>query len=164
VQPSKPLGFRYSFVVKEGDGQDREVDAATAAKSGGRAHLTMEANQDGYLQVLTAIGSEEPQVLFPAEQTAQPLVPVAAGNRIEVPLPPSVGREPITLTVRLSRKPFESGREQTRAVSDRISSDLVVESVSPGGPAGLQEQAVYVVSQDLSPTTDLTLDIPLSLP
>ena len=161
TKPVHLLGLRYSFVVTESDGRDREVDAVTAANSGGRARLTLGANQDGYLQVLATIGSEEPRVLFPAEQTAQPLAPVTARNRIEVPLPSTVEGVPVTLTVRLSRTPFESGGQQRRTASARTSSDLLVESVSPGGPGGPQEQAVYAVSQDPSPAADLTLNIPL---
>ncbi|HSE59164.1 MAG TPA: hypothetical protein VLA99_10730 [Nitrospiraceae bacterium] len=164
TKPVRPLGLRYSFVVTGSDGRDREVDAATAAKSGGRARLALEANQDGYLQVLMAIGSDEPRVLFPAEQAAQPFAPVTAHNRIEVPLPSAIEGVPVMLTVRLSRAPFGSSGQQRRTASARTSSDLLVEFVSPGGPGGPQEQAVYAVSQDPSPAADLTLNIPLHPP
>ncbi|CAI4031068.1 hypothetical protein DNFV4_01499 [Nitrospira tepida] len=164
TKPVHLLGLRYSFVVTGSDGRNREVDAVMAANSGGRARLTLEANQDGYLQVLATIGSEEPRVLFPAEQTAQPFAPVTARNRIEVPLPSAVeGIMPATLTVRLSRTPFDSGDQQKRTASGRTSSDLLVESVSPGGPGGPQEQAVYAVSQDLSSASDLSIEIPLNV-
>ena len=53
----KPLGLRYGFVVRGTDGQDREVDAATASKSTDPVHLTVETNQDAYLQIWKTVGS-----------------------------------------------------------------------------------------------------------
>src|SRR5262245_2843910 len=47
---ARHLGLRYSFVVRGTDGQEREVDPA-AAKNIQPLFLTMEANQDAYLQV-----------------------------------------------------------------------------------------------------------------
>ena len=47
----RPLGLRYSFVVRGTDGQEQEMDAAAASKSIQPVFLTVEANQDAYLQV-----------------------------------------------------------------------------------------------------------------
>jgi hypothetical protein len=157
----QPLGLRYSFVVKGSDGQDREVDAATAAKSGGRVRLTIETNQDGYLQILKTAGSMASQILFPAEEIARPFFRLIGGNRIDVPLPTVGDESPITLTVRLSREPFESGREQEAISPGRASAPLLTESVSPAGPSDLEEQAVYVISQDRSASTQIVVSIPI---
>jgi hypothetical protein len=157
----EPLGLRYSFVVKRSDGQDREVNAATAAKSGGQARLTVEGNQDGYLQILKTAGSMAPQILFPAEETARPSFRLIGGNRIDVPLPTVGDGSPITLTVRLSREPFESGKEQEAISPGRTSAHLLTESVSPAGPTDLEEQAVYVVSRDRSAFAQIVVSIPI---
>ncbi len=115
----KPLGLRYGFVVRGTDGQDREVDAATASKSTDPLHLTVEANQDAYLQIWKTVGSSTPQLLLPEKDTGQISLKIAAGQRRNIPL--STGSEPVTLTVRLSRVPFGPITRQEAAMFDRIS-------------------------------------------
>ncbi|MGQ0809990.1 MAG: hypothetical protein ACT4OO_02040 [Nitrospiraceae bacterium] len=159
AKPVNPLGLRYSFVVREADRQDREVDAITASKSGGQARLTVEANQDGYVQILMAVGASAPQALFPAEETGQSSIKIVAGNRYDVPLTTATDGERITLIVRLSREPLKPVRGQEAA--GRLSSNLLVELVTPGGPTGAQEQAVYVTNQDPSPTAEIVVEIPV---
>lgn len=163
MPPRGPFGLRYSFVVKGGDGRDREVDAATAATNGKQIRLTVETNQDGYLRILKTAGSMPPLVLFPEEHTARSFIHILPGNRIEFSLSPGSEEPSITLTIQLSREPFGSRKEQEPSSLTRIAADPLVESVAPGGPSGLQERAVYVVSQDSSPAAQLSIDIPLPL-
>ena len=155
----RPLGLRYSFVVRGKDGQDREVDAATAAKSTVPVRLTVEANQDAYLQVWKAVGSSTPQLLWPENGTGQISLRIAAGQRQYIPLPTDSGR--VTLTARLSRVPFSPITRQEAAMSDRLSPTQLQESFTASSPTGSQEEATYVVNQDPSPTVQIAVDITL---
>ena len=154
----RPLGLRYSFVVHGTDGQEREVDAATASKNIEPVFLTVEANQDAYLQVWKTVDSSTPQLLLPEKETGQISLKMTAGQRQHIPLPIKSG--PITLTARLSRVPFSPITKQEAAMSDRFSPNQLQESFTASGPTGSQEQATYVVNQDLSTTTQLAVDIP----
>jgi hypothetical protein len=156
----KPLGLRYSFVLRGVDGQDQEVGAVTALKSMGPAQLAVEANQDAYLQVWQTVGSSTPQLLFPEKETGQISLKISARQQQYIPLPTESG--PVTLTARLSRVPFGPITRQEAAMFDRLSPNQLQESIAPSGAAGSQEQATYVVNQDLSPTALLTVEIPLT--
>jgi hypothetical protein len=155
----KPLGLRHSFVIRGADGQDQEVDAATVLKSTEPVRLTVEANQDAYLQIWKTVGSLTPQLLLPEKKTGQISLKIAAGQRQQIPLP--LEGEPLTLTARLSRVPFGPITRQEAAMFDRISPNQLQESIAPSGAAGSQEQATYVVNQNLSPTGQLSVEIPL---
>jgi len=153
----RPLGLRYSFVVRGTDGQEREVDAATAAKSMQPVFLTMEANQDAYLQVWKTVGSSTPQLLWPEKATGQISLKMTAGQRQLIPLPRE--SEPVTLTARLSRVPSEPITRQETAMFDRRSPNQLQEFIMPIGAAGSQERATYVVNQDPSTTAQIAVDM-----
>jgi hypothetical protein len=154
----KPLGLRYSFVVRETDGQEQEVDAPTASKSTEPVHLTVEANQDAYLQVWKTVGSSTRQLLWPEKKTDQTSLKMIAGQRQQIPLP--IEKEPITLTARLFRVPPESITRQDGALYKRLSPTQLQEFITPGGTAGSQERATYVINQDSSTTAQITVEIP----
>jgi len=156
----RPLGLRYSFVVRGTDGQEREVDAATASKSVQPVFLTMEANQDAYLQVWKTVGSSTPQLLWPENETGQFSLKMTAGQRQHIPLPMESG--PVTLTAHLSRIPTGSITRQETAMFDRLSSNQLQESITASNRTGSQEHATYVVNQDPSTTVQLAVDITLS--
>jgi hypothetical protein len=156
----KPLGLRYSFVIRGSEGLDREVDAATASKTAGQARVMLEPNQDAYVQVWERVGSSTPQLLFPEKDSGQISVKILAGQRQSIPLPIESG--PFALTVRLSRVPFGPIRRQEAAMLDRPSLNQLQESITSSSPAGTQENATYVVNQDPSLNTQLVVEIPLS--
>jgi hypothetical protein len=156
----RPLGLRYSFVVRGTDGQEREVVEATASKSIQSVFLTVEANQDAYLQVWKAVGSSAPQLLWPEKETGQISLKITAGQRQHIPLPMESG--PVTLTAHLSRVPSGPITRQEAAMFDRLSSNQLQESITPSGAAGSQERATYVVNQDPSTTVQIAVDITLS--
>jgi len=151
-----PLGLRYSFVIRGSDGQDREVDTVTASKSTEPTHLTVETNQDGYLQVWRLEGSSTPQLLFPEKDSGQISMKILAGQRQAVPLPTESG--PVTLTARLSRSPFGPITRQEAAMLDRPSPNQLQETIT--SPSS-QEHATYVVNQDPSPAAQIVVEIPL---
>ena len=151
----KPLGLRYSFVIRGSDGQDREVDAVTASKSIEPTHLTVEANQDGYLQVWRMEGSSTPQLLFPEKDSGQISMKILAGQRQVIPLPTE--NVPFTFTARLSRVPFGPITRQEATMLDRPSPDQLQETITS---TSLQEHATYVVNQDPSPAAQIVVEIP----
>ena len=153
----KPLGLRYSFVVRGTDGQEREVDAATAAKSMQPVFLSVEANQDGYLQVWKTSGSSTPRLLWPEKETGQIALKMIAGRRQQIPLP--MESRPITLTVRLSRVLPEPITKEEAVMPDRLSPTQLQESTTPSNRPGFQEHAAYVVNQDLSIAAQIAVDI-----
>ncbi len=142
----RPLGLRYSFAVRGTDGQEREVDAATAAKSIQPVFLTVEANQDAYLQVWKTVGPSTPQLLWPEKETGQASLKMTAGQRELIPLP--MENKPITLTAHLSLVPPGPITKQEDAMYERRSPTQLQEFITPSGTTGSQEHATYVVNQD----------------
>ena len=152
----RPLGLRYSFVIRGADGQEREVDATTASKSIQPVFLTVEANQNAYLQVWKTVGSSTPQLLWPGKETGQISLKMAAEKRQNIPLP--MERGPVTLTARLSRIPSEPITKQEAAMFERLSPTQLQESITASNQTGSQERATYVVNQDPSTTAQVTVD------
>jgi hypothetical protein len=160
VAQLRPLGLRYSFVVRGTDGQEREVDAATASKSTEPMRLTVEANQDAYLQVWETVGSSTPQLLWPEKDSGQASLKITAGQRQYIPL--SIGSGPATLKARLSRVPSESIATPETGMADRLSPNQLQESISASDRTGTQERATYVVNPDPSTVAQVAVDITLS--
>jgi len=160
VAPLRPLGLRYSFVVRGTDGQEQEADVATALKSSEPVHLTVEANQDAYLQVWERVGSSTPQLLWPEKESSQTSLKITAGQRQHIPL--SMESGPITLTARLSRVPSESITTPETGMANRLSPNQVQESITANNRTGSQERATYVVNPDPSTAAQVAVDIILS--
>jgi hypothetical protein len=155
----RPLGLRYSFVVRGTDAPEREVDEATASKSVRPVFLTVEANQDAYLQVWKAVGSSTPQLLWPEKETGQISLKITARQRQYISLPMESG--PVTLTVRLSRVPPGPTTRHEGATFDRLSLNQLQESITASNQPGSKERATYVVKQDPSTTAQIAVDITL---
>jgi len=155
----KPLGLRYSFVVRGTDGQEREVDAATASKSTEPIFLTMEANQEAYLQVWKTAGSSTPQLYWPQKETGQVSLTMTAGRRQQIALPMERGH--VTFTAHLSRVPFGPTTEHEAPMFDRLSPNQIQESITASDQTGSHEQATYVVSQDPSIPTQIVVEMTL---
>ena len=156
----RPLGLRYSFAVRGTDGQEREVDAATAAKSIQPVFLTVEANQDAYLQVWKTVGPSTPQLLWPEKETGQASLKMTAGQRELIPLP--MENKPITLTAHLSLVPPGPITKQEGAMYERRSPTQLQEFITPSGTTGSQEHATYIVNKNRSTTAQLAVEIILS--
>jgi hypothetical protein len=153
--PGKPLGLRYSFVISTPDGQDQEIDAAAASRISTPVQLTIETNQDGYIQVWRNVGSANTQLLLPQKDSGHISQKIQAGQRQRLVLPADSG----TVIVRLSRIPFGPISRQEAALLNRRSPNLLQESATTPHPTGSQELASYVISQDLSPTAEIAVDI-----
>jgi len=160
VAPLRPLGLRYSFVTRGTDGQEQEADVATALKSTEPVYLTVEANQDAYLQIWETVGSSTPQLLWPRKESGQTVLKITAGQRQHIPL--SIGRGPATLTARLSRVPSESFTRQETGMLDPLSPNQLQESIAASNRIGSPERATYVVNPDPAITAQVAVDITLS--
>ncbi len=160
VAQLRPLGLRYSLVVRGTNGQEQEVDAATASKNIQPVFLTVEANQDANLQIWKTVGSSAPQLLWPEKKTAQTSQKIIAGQRQYISLPMESG--PVTLTVRLSRVPPAPTTRHEGAMFDRLSLSQFQESITATNQPSSKERATYVVKQDPSTTAQVAVDITLS--
>ena len=154
---SKPLGLRYGFVIRETNGQDREVDATTAANNRELLYLAVEPNQDAYLQIWQSAGPTTPQLLFPEKESGQISSKILARQRQLISVPTASG----TITVRLSRMPFGPISRQEAIMLGRSSPGQIQETVTAGTPTAKPEQATYVVNQDLSSTAQIAVQTPL---
>jgi hypothetical protein len=159
VAQLRPLGLRYSFIVRGTNGQEREADAATASKSRQPVFLTVETNQGAYLQVWKTVGSSTPQLLWPEKETGQISLKITAGQRQHILLP--MESRHVTLTARLSRVPSGPITKQEAAMFDRLSPNQLQESINESNQSGSQERATYVVNQDPSTTAQIAVDISL---
>jgi hypothetical protein len=144
----RPLGLRYSFVVRGTDGQDQEVDAAAASMSIQPVFLTVETNQDAYVQIWKIVGSSTPLLLWPKKEAGQSSLKIAAEQRQQVPL--SMENGPVTLTTHLSRIPLGPITRRETAPLSRLSPNQLQESITPSGAEKSPERATYVVNQDPS--------------
>ena len=158
---AKPLGLRYSFVTRGTDGQTQEVTAARAARSSEPVRITVEATQESYVQILQNLGSAGTRLWWPPQETGKISLKLPPGKRSEIPLPPPAENGLITLIIRLSSKPFGPLTMQEVGMLDRFSATLLIEPVSPDATTDAQEQATYVVSQDPSTSTQLSVEIPV---
>ncbi len=147
-----PLALRYSFVIRESNGQEREVDAATAATDARTVTLMLESNQDAYVQIWRSAGDSLPELLLPAKETGHISLKTAAGQRQQMTVPGASDR----LIVRLSRVPFGPITRQEAVMTGRGSSGQVAELSSTTA-----EQATYVANPDPS-AAELALEIPLN--
>ena len=135
------------------------MDVATASKSTEPVRLTVEANQDAYLQIWITTGASTPQLLWPEKETGQTSLKITAGQRQYIPL--SMGSGPATLTARLSRVPPESITKQETGTLDQFSRNQLQESITASNQTGSQERATYVVNPDPSTAAQVAVDITL---
>ncbi len=147
----KPLALRYSFVIRESDGQEHEVDAAMAATDTGTVTLKFESNQEAYVQIWRRAGDSLPELLLPAKETGHISLKIAGRQRQQMTVPAASDR----LIVRLSRVPFGPITRQEAVMAGRASTGQVAEP-----PSITSERSTYVANPDPS-TVELALEIPL---
>ena len=147
-----PLALRFSFVIRESDGQEREVDVATAATAAGTVTLKLESNQEAYVQIWRRAGDSLPDLLLPAKETGRISLKTVAGQRQQMTVPAESDR----LIVRLSRVPFGPITRQEAVMAGRGPTGQVAELSSITA-----EQATYVANPDPS-AAELALEIPLN--
>jgi hypothetical protein len=110
--------------------------------------LTVEANQDAYVQIWKIVGSSTPLLLWPKKEAGQSSLKIAGEQRQQVPL--SRENRPVTLTTHLSRIPLGPITRRETAPLSRLSPNQLQESITPSGAEKSPERATYVVNQDPS--------------
>jgi hypothetical protein len=145
----KPLALR--FVIRETDGQAPDLNAGFAAEQSGSVTLTVESNQDAYIQIWRRAGDALPELLLPAKETGRISLKTAARHLQQMTLP----QESDQIIVRLSRFPFGPITRQEAVMAGRGSAAQVMEAAS-----GMEEPATYVANPDPS-ATELAIEIPI---
>jgi hypothetical protein len=109
ISSQPPLGLRYSLLLSRAKDPYREVDAGSTFRSGDRLKITVEANDDAYLYVISRGSSGLWKVLFPISEVANGDNLIQPFRRYEVPnggrfyFDDQAGEEQLFLV--LSRKP-----------------------------------------------------------
>ncbi|MFO0779366.1 MAG: hypothetical protein U0223_17375 [Nitrospira sp.] len=143
--PHQPAGIRYSVSHKEQPEhyQDGAMDAATHAVS---LELTVESNQDGYLQLWKHDGASNLQLLFPISETERPHAKLTA----HTPLTISVPSTPDMLVIRFSRTDTIPSANFDRTLLDDSTRHYLRESVMTDETSNFPSSTHYVVNQDPS--------------
>ncbi len=161
ITSTTPLGLRYSFLIQDPDGRSREVSPSIASGHRGPILLTVESNQEAYLQLWLTSTSHPPQRLLPQKDDAQPSLKLSAGQRTSVSFP--LATQPITIIAHISRQSMARTFDQDLPPMTRQTLDTVQESVTTDSDRPQQENATYVVNQDAS-MNQLTVRVPFPSP
>ena len=158
---SKPLGLRYGFMIKGTNGQDYEVSPSTASVHNRPVRLSVESNQDAYIQIWIIDDSDTPTLILPPKDSGNTMLKLFAGQRPSVLLPTT--DRPITITARLSRIPLRSTLEADSSSTTLPSLHILQETVTAIAGTPQQEEATYTVNQDAS-VNQLTVTLPFPAP
>lgn len=153
----KPLGLRYSFVLQETNGSQREVDAATASHSSGLVSLTVETNQDAYVQIWRIEPSSDPELLFPETLTDQMSFTIMEGHRHFIPL--SAEARTAGLTALVSRAPLGPLSAQEASLLEAAAPNQTQESITSEGTSDSREHATYVVNQNSAESARVSVSV-----
>lgn len=152
----KPMGLRYSLIMKGPGGLDMEVDPTTPVGQDDAPRVTIQPTEDGYLTVRAVLSpSDQGIVLFPPG-------PVAARKPIVVALTSLFDglqtAEQLRLSLIFSRTPLHV---DTGIPTGKATPPLLIEQVDPGQPGAPAEQAIYAV--DPHHAAHIIVDVPLNV-
>lgn len=141
----QPVGIRYSLTPEEPSEPLQErgtgMDMPEMPKK-----LTVESNQDGFLQVWNQDGSSNPQLLFPTSATDQPRSKLTA----HIPLTISVPSTPNMLIIRFSRTDTVPSVTFDRSLPDDSTQHQLRESVLTDELSSFPPPIYYIINQDPS--------------
>jgi hypothetical protein len=166
--PATPiLGLRYSIIMAGPGGIDLEVDSTTPVGKDDTPHLTVEANEDGYLIVYHQDHNNQRTMLFPLSplSTEHKEARIVHRKRYLISLAglfasqPSAGE--LRLVILFSRAPQRDVKSSTSA--HKSSQHLLVDTIDPSQPGSPQEQAVYVINPAPSPSASILVEVPLTV-
>lgn len=155
ASPVQPVGIRYSLAVREQSEQtqdgaiDRDVPLA----------LTIESNQDGYLQLWKQVDTAQSQLLFPISEAEQLRSKLAAHTPVTISVPSMPGR----LTIRFSRTSAIPSATFDSRLLDEFTRDQLRESVMTDDTSGFPPPIHYIVNQDPS-LSEIVVQIVLPQP
>lgn len=158
---TKPLGLRYSFMIQGADGRNREVSPSIASGHKGPLFLTVESNQEAYVQIWAATDSTPPQLLLPMNDGGNTALKLFTGQRHSVLLP--ITGKPSTIVARIARIPLGPTLEEDSSFETRPGPHILQETVTAIAGTPQQEEATYTVNQDPS-VNQLTVSFPFPAP
>jgi hypothetical protein len=173
---TKPLGLRYSLVLRGSDGRDIEADQTTAFTDRDEPRLTIETNARGYLFVWHESEPGLATWLFPrpplssGPENQDESAEVQSGTRHVIPLATVSKRQDTKrrgrLLILFSREPGTDLTNLASVVehSKPAFQSLLMEQVDPTQPGSPHERAVYVVNPDPTQAARLIVEIPLAHP
>ncbi len=140
-----PVGIRYRLTHKNQAAPLQEDAADTSAPEVPR-ELTVESNQDGFLQVWKHVGTSEPQLLFPITDTEQSRAKLSAHTGLTISIPSTPG----LLVLRFSRTAPVPLTSFDQTLLDESSQHHLRESVMTDETSRLSPPTHYIVNQDPS--------------
>lgn len=150
-----PLGIRYSMQA-DGTADQNTERTARFTDQVRKITVTIESNQDGYVQVWEQAEALPPHRFFPSDPNGQLSSRLGAHERVTLSFHATFS----TLVIRFSRA---VANDVEPAMPDRFSHNQLRESVPSKQEDGAQEQATYVVNQD--PTLpEIVVRIPITQP
>jgi hypothetical protein len=173
---TRPLGLRYSLILRGPEGRDIEADRTTAFTDRDEPRLTIETNTRGYLFVWHEPGPGLATLLFPrpplpsSTEKQNGSAEVQSGTRYVIPLHTGSKLQDTArrgrLLILFSREP---GMDLTNLASvvehsKPASESPLMEQVDPTQSGSPNERAVYVVNPDPSQAARLIVTIPLAQP
>ncbi|HMS85474.1 MAG TPA: hypothetical protein PKD12_17665 [Nitrospira sp.] len=145
ASPQQPVGIRYNLTHREPSEhfQDGTTETATPEMS---YKLTIESNQDGFLQVWMHVGTAEPQLLFPTSGMDQPRSKLTAHTHLTISIPSTPGM----LVLRFSRMDNIPPTTFDRALLNDSTRHHLRESVLTDETSSFPTPIHYAVNQDPS--------------
>lgn len=143
--PLQPVGIRYSLAPKEPSEplQERATGMDTPEMP---KKLTVESNQDGFLQIWTQESSSKPQLIFPISETEQPHAKLTAYTSLTISIPLT----PDMLVIRFSRTDTAPSATFDRTLLNDSSRPQLRESVLTDKASIFQPPIHYIINQDPS--------------
>ena len=141
----QPVGIRYSLTPEEASEPHQErgsgMDMPEMPKK-----LTVESNQDGFLQVWTRESSSKPQLIFPISETEQPRAQLTAYTSLTISVPST----PDMLVIRFSRTDTAPSATFDRTLLNDSPRHQLRESVLTDKTSIFQPPIHYIINQDPS--------------
>ncbi|MDH4304606.1 MAG: hypothetical protein OEV53_11150 [Nitrospira sp.] len=136
------VGIRYSLASREQSEQTHDGAMDKAAP----LELTVESNQDGFLQLWKQVGTAQPQLLFPISEAEQLRSKLTAHTQLTISVPSTLGR----LVLRFSRTGTTSSATFDSRLLDDSSPGQLRESVMADDTSSFPLPIHYIVNQDPS--------------
>jgi hypothetical protein len=179
------LGLRYSVLKRSASGQFAETDASATFQSGDGIRVTIEANDDAYLYIVTKGSSGAWNLLFPSPDINEGDNRLRAHQRLEIPAsgqflfvdepgeerlffvlsrPPETDLDRLISSLSRSDRPADTAMSITDELVGKLRSgvhgrDLIFEKVHD--TAVSKEQATYIVNVDGGESSRVVADLSL---
>jgi hypothetical protein len=155
--PSGLLGLRYRLTVRKEEGPRRRADETVNVEDVNRVSLTVQSNQDAYLQIWMLSDAQSPKLIVPEAENGTPSASLLAGEPLVIPLP--MEQAPFRIAIRIARRPFDPLSPE-HAPRFGAAGPLQSQESLDGGPG--QEPDTYVVTQDLSLAARIEVTVPIA--